>query len=384
MVKNDSNDDDQLIELLNEYLEGTLSTTEAQEVEKRLVEDPLVRQLFVDLKQVNKMVRELPRVSAPEDLTEQIRMQLERDVLFGIDQQRGDSAGRFQLHLRRWLSVAAMFVLTGAVALIIYSVLIGPISTPPGPGDNPPFAGNTPQQGTEPIIPDPGPDDPIIADPPWPQLALAHLEIRSDNQAAKQEKLAGLLTALNIQNQQQSSTDTGYAEFALKCRSDQLTNIFQTFQNDPNQHIDLILVDENTGDHSTVEDIGVTPMITLVVQSEPLIKTEIIQAIVDGSFTTDNYDIEILSEVVQQAIIDAQPPINFTLLRNEDTETTETKDPNAIEETAVVIDPNSVAIEIAEPNEIVIEPVEPEPMLFDIKFSLKADRQEIQPEQEIK
>ena len=383
MVKNDSNYDDQLVELLNEYLEGSLPPEQAQEVEKRLVEDPRVRQLFVELKQVNKMVRDLPRISAPEDLAEQIRMQLERDVLFGIDQQRGDSAGRFQLHLRRWLSVAAMLVLTGAVVIIIYSVLIGPITTPWDNSETTSsIADNLTQPEPEPVFPDPDPDT-EFAEPPLPQLTLAHLEIRSDNQTANQEKLAGLLAELNIPSQQQSPTDAGYAEFAFQCRSDQLKNIFQTFQSDPNQHIDMILVDENTGDHTTVENIGITPMITLALQSDQQVKTEIIQAIIDGSFTEDS-KMEDLSVTLREAFLLAQPPLDLILLGQGNTEITETKDPNAIEEPTVMIEPNTVVIVIEEPNEIPTVAVEPEPALIDIKISMKVDRQTSQTTPEIK
>ena len=376
MVKNDSNYDDQLVELLNEYLDGSLNPSQVQEVEKRLVEDPLVRQLFVELKQVNKMVRDLPRVSAPEDLAGQIRMQLERNVLFGIEQSRGDSAGHLQLHLRRWLSIAAMLVLTGAVALIIYSVLIGPITIPTqNPGT---IADNPTQQGAELVVP-----NPELPEPPMPQYTLAHLEIRSDNQAANQEKLAALLTALNIPSQQQSPTETGYAEFAVKCRSDQLANIFQTFQKDPNQHIDLILVEENTGAHTTVENIGITPMITLARQSDPQIKTEIMQAVVAGTFTEDS-KIEDLSPTLRQAYLQAQPPLDLMVLGQGNTAQPETKDPNTIEEPAVVSDPNSVVIVIEEPNKIPTATIEPEPELIDIKISIKLDPQTTRPTPEIK
>jgi hypothetical protein len=113
----------ELIEMLNAYLDGELDVEQTSQVEKILSENTQARSLLSELKEVSRMVRTLPAMEAPEDFSRTLQFEMERDVLLGQADLQVESAGRNHLRFRRLVAAAAMIVLLGAVGTIIYSVL---------------------------------------------------------------------------------------------------------------------------------------------------------------------------------------------------------------------------------------------------------------------
>jgi len=120
--------DPRLAELLGAYLDGELSPSDRAAVERRLADDHAARRLLAELKEAALAVRALPRLSAPPVLAAEVLAQLERDALLAEGDAPSLQAGRKHLRLRRLLAAAAILILAGAVALIVYTVLVGPPS----------------------------------------------------------------------------------------------------------------------------------------------------------------------------------------------------------------------------------------------------------------
>ena len=113
-------------ELLNAYHDGQLDEQEAAEVERLLETDARAKLLLDQIAQTSQRVRQLPRAEAPESLRDDIRFQLERDQLLNPQPDRLGRMGRTHLRLRWLTAAAAVILLAGAVATVIYSVVITP------------------------------------------------------------------------------------------------------------------------------------------------------------------------------------------------------------------------------------------------------------------
>jgi hypothetical protein len=68
---------------LCEYVEGTLTDDQRAEIEKHLASNPQHRKLIGELLKTRDLVRQLPRATAPPDVSETLQGQLERSVLLG-------------------------------------------------------------------------------------------------------------------------------------------------------------------------------------------------------------------------------------------------------------------------------------------------------------
>lgn len=106
---------------LAEYIEGTLDEAGRAEIERHLAANPEHRRLMTDLAETRNILRNLPRQSAPEDLTDILQGQLERAVLLddGFD-------GGASLRIRRWpqvIAVAAILLLAVGLGVVVYVTL---------------------------------------------------------------------------------------------------------------------------------------------------------------------------------------------------------------------------------------------------------------------
>jgi hypothetical protein len=126
MAKKDIHSDKELIAVLSAYLDGELGPGQAQKIERRLAEDPRMRQLLNELGQVSQMVHELGRTKAPDGLADEVTKRLERDLLLDRSDVLAELAGEKHLRLRRFATAAAMVMLIGAIGTIIYHVLSKP------------------------------------------------------------------------------------------------------------------------------------------------------------------------------------------------------------------------------------------------------------------
>jgi anti-sigma factor RsiW len=110
--------------MLCAFIEGDLDEAGRAEIEKHLATNPQHRKLIADLIAQRQLLRDLPRVSAPTDVDESVRGQMERSIL--LEKPTGaDIVGG--IRSRRWpqmMTVAAILLLTAALGLIVYRTVV--------------------------------------------------------------------------------------------------------------------------------------------------------------------------------------------------------------------------------------------------------------------
>ncbi len=231
--------DEDLAAILSGYLDGQLSPTERTQVEVRLVEDPEARALLEELRQVAQMVHSLPHSSAPADLADEVMQQLERDALLGISDTPEEAAGRTHLRFRRFAAAAAILVLAGAVATIVYSVLSKSPNQPMIDIEKPDYVKNK-------SIP---PDTPIIDPLKIPDYSQMHVVVDSFAQEIETEQLNTLLERFGTENVVRKVISPDITEFAFMCSTDHMEEIFRSFKSSLSVHqIDLIVADKDKED----------------------------------------------------------------------------------------------------------------------------------------
>ena len=111
------------------YVDGTLDEAGRAEIERHLAANPHHARLLKDLSVGRELLRDLPRETAPPEVLESIQTQLERRLLLD---EPADEAVIATIRPNRWRSlraVAAVVVLGGTLAAVIYSVLPSPKET---------------------------------------------------------------------------------------------------------------------------------------------------------------------------------------------------------------------------------------------------------------
>ncbi|MFH1615556.1 MAG: hypothetical protein ABIG61_10800 [Planctomycetota bacterium] len=123
-------------ELLNSFIDDELSERQRTEVQRILAHDSSVAAMVDKLRRTKQLVGALPREAAPMDLLENVKASLERSTLLDLDFcEVEEKAGRRELLLRRCGAIAAMVVLFGALAILVYSI-VGPYQGPAEHGIN--------------------------------------------------------------------------------------------------------------------------------------------------------------------------------------------------------------------------------------------------------
>jgi len=111
-------------ELLNSFIDGELTQTEANEVEELIVQDSRIAQQLRELQKTKALVGSLPRAEAPSEMADEIKSSLETSALFGRQAERFDErAGARHLLARKVLAAAAMIGLVAVLASVIYTIL---------------------------------------------------------------------------------------------------------------------------------------------------------------------------------------------------------------------------------------------------------------------
>jgi hypothetical protein len=109
--------------MLCAYIEGDLDAAGRAEIEKHLQAHPEHRKLLEELTATRDLVRDLPRVKAPMEVSESLHGHVERSILLDGEQAARSSGGG----KRRWtsvLAIAAVFLLGSALCFFVYRVLM--------------------------------------------------------------------------------------------------------------------------------------------------------------------------------------------------------------------------------------------------------------------
>jgi hypothetical protein len=261
MAEKDIHSDKELIAVLSAYLDGELSPGQAEKIERRLAEDPSMRQLLNELGQVSQMVRELGRTKAPDGLADEVTQRLERDLLLDRSDALAELAGEKHLRLRRFATAAAMVMLIGAIGTIIYHVLSKPyIPRPEGVTDK--FVAVAPEEPRTVETPKMTVADDAAEKVTVPVETAVEKEIESIIDKISEIKYSNLRLVVagpdiltetgrleklfadqNIRKVIRSQINENYYQYAFVCPTDQFQRIFGGIRHKDNQ-IDLVVSDD--------------------------------------------------------------------------------------------------------------------------------------------
>ncbi|NIA17175.1 MAG: hypothetical protein GWO86_02390 [Planctomycetes bacterium] len=112
-------------ERLSSYIDDELGDRERNEVKRLIAHDADVKRRFEQLRKIKVLLNLAPVSEAPEHILENVKAQIERQILLGgYPQQNCARAGHKTLILRRSLTVAAILVLVAALAWVIVDVMV--------------------------------------------------------------------------------------------------------------------------------------------------------------------------------------------------------------------------------------------------------------------
>ena len=113
----------ELFELLSAYLDNELNEHQLEKVAQLLQEDPQAQTLLNDLKTNSNSISSLLRETVPRDMTDEVLYVLERDTLLDGNDDMAIVAGERHLRFRNFMGAAAIFILVGAVFMVIFTIL---------------------------------------------------------------------------------------------------------------------------------------------------------------------------------------------------------------------------------------------------------------------
>jgi hypothetical protein len=271
----------ELVETLNAYLDGELSPNLTEKIERQLADDPQMRQLLSELRQVSDSLRELPRVAAPDDLAEGVIQQLERDLLLDQGDVLAEMAGRNHLRLRRFLAAAAVLILAGAIVTIVYNVLsqspggsapiiIQPEAVAIAPDETP--LSKTISK-TLPLTVDSSENDTDTLKAALLRINLSQLRmvVNTPDVPTLGVRLDQMFRDLQIDNVFREYVGLSSCSFSLVCPTDKFRQLFQTLENAENR-IDIVVTDEAAGREIMVQNATEEQALVLAGEANPLIQ----------------------------------------------------------------------------------------------------------------
>jgi hypothetical protein len=268
----------ELVETLSAYLDGELSPSLTEKVERQLADDPQVRQLLNELRRVSDSLAGLPRVAAPDDLAEGVIQQLERDLLLDQGDAMAEMAGRNHLRLRRFLTAAAVFILAGAIVTIVYNVLsqspngsapvIQPETVAMAPDETP-----IPETETLSLSADVGENDTDTLKAALFRINLSQLRmvVNTPDVPMLGVRLDQMFRDLRIDNVFREYVGLSSCSFSLVCPTDTFRQLFQNLEKAENR-IDIVVTDETAGREITVQNATEEQALVLAGEANPLIQ----------------------------------------------------------------------------------------------------------------
>lgn len=110
--------------LLNGYLDDELSVRQQTEVKRLIGHDQQVAIRLRELQKIKMLVSSLPRIDAPHGLKDDVKISLERRALLKLQPKTHQlQRGSRDLMARKLIAAAAMIILVGILAVVVYSIL---------------------------------------------------------------------------------------------------------------------------------------------------------------------------------------------------------------------------------------------------------------------
>ena len=112
-------------ELLSNYIDNEIGDRERNEVKRLIAHDVEIKRKFERLRKIKVLLNLAPASQAPDHILENVKAQIERQILLGgYPQQKHAIAGHKTLIVRRILTAAAILVLVAALAWVIVDIVV--------------------------------------------------------------------------------------------------------------------------------------------------------------------------------------------------------------------------------------------------------------------
>ncbi len=112
-------------ELLNSYIDDELPQRHQTEVKRLVRNDPEAAKRLEELRRHKMLLGSLPCESAPAGMLDEIKSSLERKTLLGVQPEiENQRVGQMHLLFRKVVSAAAMIVLAGGLAMVVYTIVV--------------------------------------------------------------------------------------------------------------------------------------------------------------------------------------------------------------------------------------------------------------------
>ncbi len=112
-------------ELMTLYLDGEASVRQQTELKRMMLHDPSIADRLNALQKQQRLLNALPVETAPENLMDDIRTAMERNLILGDSEQTTEAAsGSSHLMMRRLLTAAAMLLIPlGLLSAVVYQII---------------------------------------------------------------------------------------------------------------------------------------------------------------------------------------------------------------------------------------------------------------------
>ena len=246
----------QIDELLSAFLDDELSQRQHTEIKRLILNDAHIAGKLEQLRMTRKLVSALPREAAPVGLLDDVRASLERSSLLDVgavdDEER---AGLRGLLLRRSLSVAAVLVLFGVLAVLVYTIV-----RPYGDPQVPMVAAVEPKVLTEVVEPVPDAEEEVAVVFASAVPVMFTLEISTEHPLAANASIHRAIydnNLLSAASPPDHSTED-VTVYRLRCGEKNAQRLLADLRQmwDSSENVSLAVNTETIGEHVVVDNVS--------------------------------------------------------------------------------------------------------------------------------
>jgi len=268
-------------ELLSCYIDGELSERECTEVKRLMQHDKSITGRLGRLRKQKQLLNNLPMEPAPESLLEDIKASLKpKPILKRYLANADESAGARHLLFRRALTAAAMFMLVGILAVVVFNVvmpetgLLEPVAKQPV--DSSQSAGPTKEAIVESTT------SKVIATPESYPFRAA-LELASYDSIAVNGFIAKSIYRNGLVDNTIPKRETTFSTYHITCTTSQIITLFAGLEAvwDKCEQTSLTIYAEDQDSDIMINNITSAQAITVFAEDKPDERSELARNFAD-------------------------------------------------------------------------------------------------------
>ncbi len=254
-------------ELLSCYVDGELSDRGRTEVKRLIQHDESVAAKLLRMEKQKQLLNSLPIASAPAGMVEDIKGRLsKRPISERFELDVDESAGARHLLYRRALTAAAMFMLVGVLAVVVFNIIM------PGPALREEVAikgAGSPEAGTESkeaVVDSGGGVEAVDSYPFRAALRLATYDSITVNGFIAKAIYNNDLVDSTIPKRQATQSD-----YHITCTTGQIVGLLDELEAvwDGCERISLTMYGETAASDIVIDDVTSAQVIAVFAQDKP-------------------------------------------------------------------------------------------------------------------